>query len=201
MDVSCQDLSCAPTVDATAVANANGDPIDGCTPQDGEYYVSVALSDGAGNDFYDVSVNGGTPVAVASGSSSIIGPVNALTVANITVTGQTNPNCSGQATVSLSDICPPANDYPCAAVVLQPDGVPSGPYNTAQGTIDPNEVSPDGTGCVSDWCEGTITNTLWFQVTVPDDASRIRISACNAGTDFDTQLAAYSVGDCSDYST
>jgi len=105
MSVSCIDAACSPTATATAVADGAGNPLLGCVSEGGEYYVSVALSGGTDNTFYNVSVNGGAPVLIEANGSGILGPIAAGIVAEVTAVGQQNNLCVGNATADGSCPC------------------------------------------------------------------------------------------------
>lgn len=200
----CQNVACSPDVTATAVADAEGTPIDGCIEQDGEYYVNVSITNGIESESYQVSINGdnlGDPIA--NDESIVVGPIGATTVANVSVNGVNDATCAGDAVTSLSNICPPANDVPCEAVTLTNDGSINGPYLNEDATGDDGEVFPAGTDCINGWCafDNTPNNSLWFEVVVPEGFTRMEISTCVEGTNHDTQLAAWRADDCNDYGT
>jgi subtilisin-like proprotein convertase family protein len=206
MNISCVNEACSPDLAATAVADSNGTAIDDCVDQTGNYFVEVALSGGANNSAYDVSVNGGASVSVASGSSAIVGPVPALEAANISVVGQDDATCSADTTVSI-EVCPPSNDQPCDAIGLTVDGMASVPYTNQFATVDSNEVAPPNGGCSTDstWCDnfgeplGQLDNSIWFTFTGPA-SGRVQLDGCGDNS-IDNQFAVYTAGDCNDYST
>lgn len=100
----------------------------------------------------------------------------------------------------------PSNDDVCNALFIPTDGTISyhNNYNTS---VEPNEdgtINPpvgDGAGNFA-WYETGITNSVWFKIVAPATGSVV-VDLCNGGdsTDFDTQVALYSVGNCSDFST
>ncbi|MEH6535917.1 MAG: T9SS type A sorting domain-containing protein [Psychroserpens sp.] len=109
---------------------------------------------------------------------------------------------TGDFTLSTSciEITPPTNDGPCDATALTL-GVAED-YNNSFATADVGEVSPGaGTGdssCDSQdgWCsfETAVQNSVWFSFEVPASGS-VSIGAPG----FDSQIAVWSAGDCSDY--
>ncbi len=192
LHVTCQDLECSPTVAATAVADAEGNPLEDCLPDDGEYWVSVELTEGSESIDYQISVNGvdaGAPVM--TNSTTVVGPVAALSTANILVVGvgEGNETCSGDASTSVSDICPPANDVPCLAYDLPVDGVGVPGTNLNSG-LDEGEPTVVFNGI----------NTVWYSFVAPA-SGRVNITTCSENTNFDTGLGLFSVVDCGDYST
>jgi len=211
--VNCTDLECSPTATATAVADNVGTPLDGCLEQDGSYWVEVTLA-GGGDQDYNVSVNGGDPVVVGFEGTGYVGPINALTDAEISVVAVDNPACSAQASASVDNICPPGNDQPCDAAALVVDGeIVQGPFSNENATSDDGEIAPPDGGCAGTqddptWCDGfggggdfgTLNNTIWFSVVVPPSGA-MEIDLCNEGATFDNQLAVYRATDCQDYST
>ncbi len=202
-NLTCVAPSCSPTVTGFALANAAGDSITECLSQQGSYFVNVVLDGGTDNDFFDVSVNGGEATAIAPGDSAILGPIPALSAANITVTGQDVEVCGGSATVAAPQVCGPDNDQPCDAIALTNDGVPSIPYSNIFATADDGEVTPPDGGCQTDstWCNNALaTSSIWFTFVAPP-SGRARIDGCSPLTTFDNQFAIYSVGDCDDYSS
>eukprot|EP00483_Globobulimina_turgida_P012530 UN12553 len=73
---------------------------------------------------------------------------------------------------------------------------------TPYGTIQSNEISPNGIGCTgqSGWCEDdpNVQNSLWYKVT----ASELELKmVCYSGVCLNTQLAVYTATDCGDFST
>ncbi|MCA1764095.1 MAG: hypothetical protein LC664_14055, partial [Flavobacteriales bacterium] len=202
MQVSCQDIACSPTADAVAVADAEGNPIEDCVPQTGEYYVSVALSGGSDQD-YNVSVNNGDPVVAGFEGTAVVGPIPALQTANIAVEGVDNNLCTTTESVDAT-VCPPDNDDACNALFVPADGS-QGVYSNEFATVQDGEPLP-GAGttaantCQADdgWCsfQLSLLNTVWFETTVPP-SGRMTVSTCGPDTDFDSQIAVYS-GDCNE---
>ncbi len=98
----------------------------------------------------------------------------------------------------------PDNDSPCGAYEVIPDGAPVAMDNTtavAQ-SIEPHPGS-GGCGTPGFWCASdfNITRTVWAYFTAQANTT-YEITTCNeSDADFDTQLALYEVGDCSDFST
>jgi hypothetical protein len=67
----------------------------------------------------------------------------------------------------------------------------NGPFNTTIGTIQAGEPTPAGSDCYVDWCNNTISNTLWFSFIAPASG---RVSIQSPG--FDTQLAVWDALTC-----
>ncbi len=90
---------------------------------------------------------------------------------------------------------------PCSAAPLTIDAGPT-TLSNVETNIYPGEPSPEALNCdlPGFWCEGSITNTAWASFVAPESGG-VEISTCYPATDFDTQMALYEVGDCSDFST
>lgn len=188
MSLSCIDVACSPVLTATAVADAEGTELTDCVDQTGEYYVSVAVSGGANNDFYNINVNGFALGQVPADGSVVVGPIAATSVANVSVTGADQITCSATATASVV-ICPPSNDFPCEAIPITTDGV-GGVYTNVNATADagePNPIFGDG-------------QSVWFTFVGPA-SGRVNVSLCGENTNFDTGLGVYEVELCGDYTT
>lgn len=98
------------------------------------------------------------------------------------------------------------NDVPCNAIDIPADGTPVDGSNIG-GSVDPDEIAPPYGDCSGNfsWCDGEGANgqldgTIWYSFTAPETGG-VEVSTCNTNTDFDTQIAVYAVGDCTDYST
>ncbi len=108
---------------------------------------------------------------------------------------------------SIGVIAQPANDNVCDAIDLTGGGNSDLVDNTGatvqdgENALDPPTID----GCApGGWCdpaganESNIDNSIWFKFDAPA-AGSVTISACLSN--FDTQIAVYEVGDCSDFST
>jgi hypothetical protein len=95
-------------------------------------------------------------------------------------------------------------DYnnPCGAVELN-FNEPAVLLTNTDANVNPGEPAPPGGGCqtAGQWCEGNLSNTVWMKFTTTEASTTIMATTCNSGTNFDTQLALYAVGDCNDFST
>lgn len=95
----------------------------------------------------------------------------------------------------------PANDKACNAIEVVIDAAPLS-VNITGATIDTDEINitpPISPDCANHtWCDVGIQSSAWFTFTAPATGS-VNIDLC--GSDFDTQLAVYEVGDCNDFST
>lgn len=96
----------------------------------------------------------------------------------------------------------PANDNVCnaTAVTIGPAGVVQ-TINTTLATVEPGEtaITPPADSCNQhSWCEPTLDGTVWFTFTAPPSGN-VLVSLCNST--YDTQLAVYEVGNCSDFNT
>ncbi len=95
----------------------------------------------------------------------------------------------------------PLVDFPCGSEQLFVGGTPAEGNNDAATTQNGEPVPNDG-GCAfpGDWCENDLDNTIWFRI-IPETDDPLLITTCVEGTDFDTQMALYSVDDCLDFDT
>lgn len=95
-------------------------------------------------------------------------------------------------------------DYndPCGAVELN-FGADAVLLSNVDANVAPSEPAPPGGGCQTFglWCEGNLSNTVWMKFTTTENSTSIMASTCSPGTNFDTQLALYAVGDCSDFAS
>ena len=109
----------------------------------------------------------------------------------------------GAAMPSL--LAQPVNDDVCNAIALPVDGTTNS-YNNFGSTTQPGESTiapPLGNGAGNfAWYETTITHSVWFTFVAPPSGA-LSIDLCNGGvgTDFDTQVAVYEVGDCNNFAT
>lgn len=117
----------------------------------------------------------------------------------------TELGCATNGVCSEIDITlvalPITNDIPCDAEAIPLNTLVT--YSTLGGTVDANEaiITPGLNNCLTEWCDAVgIDGSVWFSFVAPASGF-VEISACNAGTTFDTQLALYSVSDCNDYNT
>lgn len=102
--------------------------------------------------------------------------------------------------------CPvAANDFPCDAIELIVNDLP---YlaNNEWATTDESEVSPPNldfndpeADCSTQWCDASLDNSIWFKFTAPASGNAL-VTTCHENT-IDTQVAVYTVGSCSDYSS
>ena len=101
----------------------------------------------------------------------------------------------------------PSNDMPCNAISIPTDGVEYG-FNNVDATADDGEeaLAPnEGNGSGNDnWYTGEpspkISKSVWFTFEL-SGGSIVTISACSGITNFDSQIAVYSAGNCGDYNT
>lgn len=97
------------------------------------------------------------------------------------------------------------NDDVCDAIGLSVNGATAS-YSNVNSTIQPGEAAiapPGGNGLGnSAWFETGITSSVWFTFQAPSSGA-VDFDMCNGGvgTDFDTQIAVYEVGDCNDFNT
>lgn len=111
----------------------------------------------------------------------------------------------GTFDLEINTLITAVNDQPCNAIAVAVGGS-AGTFTLDNAYADPNEnaIVPPESDCISNegWCElvPTINNSVWFTFTAPLTGA-VSISTCNSAVPFDTQLALYEVGTCSDYST
>ena len=103
----------------------------------------------------------------------------------------------------------PPNDNVCNARAITLDA-PAVIVNNLGATAEPGESSitppfpttPGPAGLPlcgpGGWCDGLIGHSVWFKFTA-SATTAVSIDIC--GSDFDSQLALYEVGDCADFST
>ncbi len=103
----------------------------------------------------------------------------------------------------------PANDNVCDALELTVDG-PAVVTNNLGATAEPGEdairpAAPTEPGPADlplcgpgGWCDNFMSHTVWYKFTAPSTTS-VFINAC--GSDFDSQIALYEVGECSNFGT
>jgi len=93
------------------------------------------------------------------------------------------------------------NNLPCDAIEIIVDAPMIQHYNNTA-TASPGEVVPPIVAgqCLSQtsWCTSPSSATVWFSFIAPSTGSVV-ISTFGAMTNFRTQIAAYSTGDCSIY--
>jgi hypothetical protein len=95
----------------------------------------------------------------------------------------------------------PANDSPCGATEIFPDGEALLISNEGAVTqLSEPHPAAGGCGTLGFWCEGNITNTVWAYFIAQENVS-YDITTCNEIEGFDTQLALYHASSCSDYLT
>ena len=121
----------------------------------------------------------------------------------VTVLGCLADTICSQVDVTLvgGPITPPSNDMPCNADALLLNTTYT--YSTGGGTVDANEASitPPLGNCLNGWCDFIgIDGSVWFTFVAPATGF-VEVNACNAGTNFDTQLAVYTASNCNDYTT
>jgi hypothetical protein len=106
---------------------------------------------------------------------------------------------------TVVSIAQPTNDSPCNAELIEVDGA-AAEGNNSDATADTNEVLPPpatgGYSCVTSWCNDdlAVQNSMWYMFIAPDNGAVV-ITSCNDGSILDTQLALWTSGNCSDYSS
>ena len=110
--------------------------------------------------------------------------------------------------IPFCTIAQPSNDNVCSALVVVVDAIPSlvssmgATTQTGEDAIAP----PFESSCAVEgfWCDGpngqnaVIDNSIWFKFIAPASGT-VDIILC--GSNYDTQLALYEVGNCSDFSS
>ena len=104
-------------------------------------------------------------------------------------------------TFTIGESSIPPHDFPCIAYEAYV-GETDINLSTSEATVTGGEPAPAGGNCGAYglWCEGGLSNTIWISFEGPESGT-VQISSCNPNTNFDSQLAVYSVGDCTDFST
>ncbi|MEM7372414.1 MAG: T9SS type A sorting domain-containing protein [Bacteroidota bacterium] len=100
----------------------------------------------------------------------------------------------------------PANDSVCQAIDIPVDGMVRSYTNFGASShpLEDSLIAPpagDGFSNVA-WSENVIHNSVWFSFSAPTSGG-VFIDLCNneMGTEFDTQVAVYEVGQCDDFGT
>ncbi len=98
----------------------------------------------------------------------------------------------------------PTNDNPCDAIELPTDGTVVNATNVGATVADGEAaIAPPQTGCATQdgWCAGEsgIDASVWFFFVATDDEATI--TTCLDENTIDTQIAAYSATDCTDFGT
>lgn len=98
----------------------------------------------------------------------------------------------------------PGNDNPCNAISIALDAAPLANDITGAGVDAGEPVPPSAAApadCFISWCNGDpdAQNTVWYTFTAPPSGAVI-VNTCLEGTAFDTQIAIWSAGECSDFS-
>ncbi|TAE53121.1 MAG: hypothetical protein EAZ89_07735, partial [Bacteroidetes bacterium] len=119
----------------------------------------------------------------------------------------------GAFAIKVTQLFIPPSDAACSAITLPVDGTIGNYYNTGA-TLQPGEdgtINPplgNGAGNFAWYQEnaaatqGLLSNTVWFKFVAPPSGS-VFIDLCNGGTNtfFDTQVAVYEVGSCTNFTT
>ncbi|MEO0468586.1 MAG: T9SS type A sorting domain-containing protein [Bacteroidota bacterium] len=108
---------------------------------------------------------------------------------------------NGDFCLSIDNAVPGMNDQACMASMVPVDGNVYS-FSNASATVDPGEdaIAPPQDTLPNTWIENSLNATIWLQFVAPPSGA-VEISTCNAGTNFDTQIAVYSASDCNDYSS
>ncbi len=115
-----------------------------------------------------------------------------------------NNNFGGAFTPLMAGACiAPANDQPCNATTLVVNDFPTAGSNMFA-TAEEDEAHPPGTACQDSigWCafDSSATISVWYKFIAPVGGT-VTVTTCLPGTSLDSQVAVYTVGNCSDYST
>ncbi|MFK7920946.1 MAG: T9SS type A sorting domain-containing protein [Bacteroidia bacterium] len=110
----------------------------------------------------------------------------------------TNPflGTSGPFCMTVTEVAPLTNDQPCEASIVPTDGTPYA-YSNVGATVDPGE---DNLVPIDTWLENNVDGTVWLKFAVPSTGG-FNVDLCQTGTNFDTQIALFSVSDCNNYNT
>lgn len=164
----------------------------------------------------DLTDAGGTPLGLTYCAPLQAAPQNILVIASGFVNPAVNSdgapfglyavqnNFGGAFAPLLVGACvAPSNDQPCNATTLVVNNPPTFASNLfASG--DENEAHPPGLACQDSvsWCafDSVATISVWFKF-IAGAAGAATVTTCLEGTLFDTQIAVYEIGNCSDYAT
>jgi hypothetical protein len=179
-------LACSPP---TATASA----VDLCGSNQFRVDVNVTNMGDAATYTLSNDYDANTVSVTGTGTYSLTFPIDV--VVNVTLEHDTDSACD-KSYGSFTDSCPPVNDNACNALaVTMNTGTTGGTYSNEAATDEASEVF--GT-C---WVAGAATESLWFTFVAPA-SGEVRISTkIGDGTLTDTQIALYSVGDCSNFAT
>lgn len=112
---------------------------------------------------------------------------------------------TGYGNVFTIDILAPeliAHDAPCDAADVATDGTPV-QISSSGATSGYFEMGVPALGCnvPGGWCGDDGVNVSVWAKFIAEEGINYKISTCNTLTDFDTQLAAWTVDDCGDWNT
>lgn len=95
----------------------------------------------------------------------------------------------------------PVYDMPCNAIEVMPNGA-SVEITNEGAIVGVGEVSPSDGSCsvYGLWCENNLSNTVWAYFIAEADVT-YEITTCGDLPGFDTQIALWHAGECSDFST
>ena len=101
--------------------------------------------------------------------------------------------------VAANELIP--HDSPCDAADVLSDGTPliMSSLGATSGYL---EMGPPALGCSvpGGWCESEASVSIWAKFTA-EEGVNYKINTCNTGTDFDSQLAAWTLDDCGDWNS
>ncbi len=172
----------APTL-ALSVQNEAGEAIDGCIDFGSSYYVQATLAGGAGNDAYNVTINGSAAAVVSPNGVTVLGPINAGTNANVTAVGVQDGDCSVSASVNSPALCAPSNDACADATAIACGESLAG---TTYGAAESDLGSPS--------CAGGTPADVFYTF---EAAAGQEFTVTVVGADYDGVLVIYS-GSCDD---
>jgi hypothetical protein len=180
-------LTCTPP---TATASV----VDNCGSS--QFSIDLVVTDMGDSATYLLSNDyDASTINVTGNATWTVGPFPIGNAVTLTLEHDTNSDCD---TIygSFKDGCPPLNDTAClATVVTMNTGTTGGAYSNVLASAEGSEVF--GT-C---WVAGAASESLWFAFVAPA-SGEVRVSTkIGDGSLTDTQIALYSVGDCSNFAT
>jgi len=180
-------LCVQPTASAVVVDNCGSN----------EFSIEVTVTDMGDAGSYILSNDyDATTVAVPSiGGPYTLGPFPTGNAVSVTLEHNLDSACD-TTYGAFKDGCPPSNDTAClASSVAMNSGTTGGTYSNESASSEGSEVIG------SCWIGAAVSESLWFKFDAPA-SGEVRVSTkIGDGTLTDTQIALYSVGDCSDFAT
>ncbi|MEM6346741.1 MAG: T9SS type A sorting domain-containing protein [Bacteroidota bacterium] len=210
----------APNGTSIGATNENNEPVPSCgfgTAPSVWYKHTSLSSNSTVINLDDLGIGGGTiavfePAAGDScnniqtlteiacqgffGSGNLVFPSDSNSTYYIQVSSDPFFGGAGPFCITLAEVAPLSNDQPCEASIVPVDGT-SYAFSNVGATVDPgeNNLIP-----IDTWVENNVDASVWLKFAVPSTGG-FNVDLCQTGTNFDTQIALFSVGDCNNYNS